>query len=533
MDIDLIRCWSYDRLKFNVAVLGEMVDRIKVLWQRNLTFLIIDSNQIRGFIPFQLFNMLKVLSLANNSLTGTIPSALGQLKNLIYLNLTYLKLTSNQIEGHILGELQNLEQLQVLNLSANSLCGQIPLEIGALVSLQELYIEFNQINGSIPAECQNLINLRILNLSHNMISGFTSLTSLHLSNNQLGGNIPLEIGIFYSLCDVNLSNNKLDRLIPSPMLNCISFRKVDLSNNSLKNRLRLNPFQKRMETCFPHGTMMVKLHLKTSSKQHRTFISDIAYELLLNGKIVALKKLHRRESQNPSFDKSFRNEIKMLSQTRHRNIVKLYRFCIHHWCKFLVYKYMERGSLFYALNMDDEEAKEIRWIKRVDIIRGTANALSYMHHDCFLPIVHKDVTSNNILLNSELHAVILQVGTSHLAPELAYTMIVTKKCDVYSFGVVALETLMRRHPRELISSLLDDSSNKNIVIKDLLDLHIRLPLSQKETQDIVHIVTLVLTCLCSNPKSRPSMQEVGHELSTSKQSLSLPFANITIHQLIA
>ncbi|XLT29874.1 hypothetical protein HN873_061166 [Arachis hypogaea] len=88
-------------------------------------------------------------------------------------------------------------------------------------------------------------------------------------------------------------------------------------------------------------------------------------------------------------------------------------------------------------------------------------------------------------------------------------MTLTKNCHVYSFRVVALETLRGRHPRELISSSLDDSSNKNIMVKDLLDPRIRLPL----------IKTI-------NAAS-------AHEFSTSKQSLSLPFAKITFHQLIA
>ncbi|RYR47747.1 hypothetical protein Ahy_A07g033709 [Arachis hypogaea] len=83
--------------------------------------------------------------------------------------------------------------------------------------------------------------------------------------------------------------------------------------------------------------------------------------------------------------------------------------------------------------------------------------------------------------SSNKNTMTLQVGTyGYLAPELAYTMTLTENCDVYSFRVVALETLMGRHPRELISSSLDDSSNKNIIAKDLLDPCIRLPLSQKK-----------------------------------------------------
>ncbi|XLT29875.1 hypothetical protein HN873_061167 [Arachis hypogaea] len=81
-------------------------------------------------------------------------------------------------------------------------------------------------------------------------------------------------------------------------------------------------------------------------------------------------------------------------------------------------------------------------------------------------------------------------------------MTLTENCDIYNFRVVALETLMGRHPRELISSSLDDSSNKNIMVKDLLDLRIRLPL-----------ITLALTCLRSKPKLRPSMQQVRTKLA--------------------
>ena len=76
---------------------------------------------------------------------------------------------------------------------------------------------------------------------------------------------------------------------------------------------------------------------------------------------------------------------------------------------FLIYEYIERGSLFYVLR-NDIEAKELNWKKRVNIIKGIANALSYLHHDCVPTIVHQDLTTNNILLNSEFEAIVADFG---------------------------------------------------------------------------------------------------------------------------
>lgn len=115
--------------------------------------------------------------------------------------------------------------------------------------------------------------------------------------------------------------------------------------------------------------------------------------------------------------------------------------------------------------------------------------------------------------------------------ELAYTLTVSEKCDVFSFGVVALETLMGRHPGEFLSSL-SNSSTQNILLKDLLDSRLPLPVFPKDAQDIMLVVALALACLCSQPKSRPSMQQVAQELCASKLPRSLPFHEISINQLM-
>ena len=74
---------------------------------------------------------------------------------------------------------------------------------------------------------------------------------------------------------------------------------------------------------------------------------------------------------------------------------------------------MERGSLFIVLS-NDVEAKELNWKKRVNNIKEVAHALSYLHHNCIPTIVHRDMTTNNILLNLELQAFVANFGITRI-----------------------------------------------------------------------------------------------------------------------
>ena len=115
--------------------------------------------------------------------------------------------------------------------------------------------------------------------------------------------------------------------------------------------------------------------------------------------------------------------------------------------------------------------------------------------------------------------------------ELAYTLRVTEKCDVFSFGVVTMETLMGKHPRELISSS-SNPTTQNMLVKDLLDSRLPLPLG-KDAQDISLVINVTLSCLCLKPNLRPSMQQVTEKLSSFKFPLNLPFHEIFIHQVMS
>ncbi|KAG4378021.1 hypothetical protein GLYMA_18G251201v4 [Glycine max] len=191
--------------------------------------------------------------------------------------------------------------------------------------------------------------------------------------------------------------------------------------------------------------------------------------------VYAVKKLYlETDGEKPNI-KAFQNEIQALTEIWHRIIIKLCGFCSRSWFSFLVYKFLEGCSLDQIL-INDAKAAAFDWEKRVNIVKGVANALSYLHHDCSPPIIHRDVSSKNVLLDSqyETHvsdfgtAKILKPGTNnwtmfagtfgYAAPELAQTMEVTEKCDVFSLGVLCLEIIMGKHPGHLISSLLSSTS---------------------------------------------------------------------------
>eukprot|EP00268_Persea_americana_P011525 TRINITY_DN14863_c0_g3_i4.p1 TRINITY_DN14863_c0_g3~~TRINITY_DN14863_c0_g3_i4.p1 ORF type:complete len:456 (+),score=62.39 TRINITY_DN14863_c0_g3_i4:105-1472(+) len=276
--------------------------------------------------------------------------------------------------------------------------------------------------------------------------------------------------------------------------------------------------------------------------------NGMVYEAELStGQIVAVKKFHSLGNGDIIDMKSFRNEIRTLINIRHRNIVKLYGFCSHARYKFLVYEYMEKGSLDLILS-SVQGATELDWYKRTNVIKGMARALSYMHHDCAMPMVHRDISSKNILLNPKFEACIADFGIARLlkpnstnstviagtygyiAPELACTTRVTEKCDVYSFGVVALEVMVGKHPADLISSL-SSPGGENILLKDVVDQRIPPPSPQVATE-VISAITLALACVRTRPESRPTMKHISRELSAHKTPFHAPFHSITLFQLM-
>ncbi|MFQ6660655.1 hypothetical protein Gotur_029086 [Gossypium turneri] len=537
-----------------------------------LRYLALPLNNLTGELPSSIGNLtqLTLLSLSKNRLVGPIPSSVSQLTN-----LASLYLQSNKLNGSIPQEIGRLTTLFALDLSSNRLVGPIPSSVSYLTNLASLFLQGNQLSGSIPQEIGRLTNLVAVNLSFNRLSGhipsslgrLKCLVSLD-HNKDLCGSIQGFLPCGSSPTVNRERNSKVKHnlpvttiLVPTLLFSVSTFALVIfiLFRRYRAKALKSDPSPTKNGDLFSIWNFDGKIAFEDIIKATEDF--DIKYcigtggyasvyrAVLPSGKVVALKKLHRLEAEQPAYDTSFRNEIKFLTEIRHKNIVKLHGFCLHNRCMFLIYEYMENGSLFYALSIDDE-AVELDWTKRVNIVKGVAHALSYMHHDCNLPIVHRDISSNNILLNSELEAFIADFGTARLldpdssnqtvivgtygyiAPELAYSLVVTKKCDVYSFGVLALEILMGKHPGELLSTLSSSSSRvQNFMLNEILDPRLSTPRSQKMAGDIAFIAVIAFACLRARPKARPTMKLVSQEFLHIKSPIAIPLHEISLIEL--
>ncbi len=210
---------------YGITVSGDRVTQIQL-----------SSNSLTGSVPTDIGDIesLTKLDLYNNSLSGSIPAELGNLTN-----LTDLLVNMNSLSGSIPSELGNLTNLENLRLDVNSLSGSIPSELGNLTNLTNLLLSNNFLNGSIPSELGNLMSLTDLGLYYNSLIGsipselgnLTNLASLSLHNNSLSGSIPSELGNLTSLSVLYLSSNQLSGGIPSELGNLTNLTSLFLQSN--------------------------------------------------------------------------------------------------------------------------------------------------------------------------------------------------------------------------------------------------------------------------------------------------------------
>lgn len=265
--------------------------------------------------------------------------------------------------------------------------------------------------------------------------------------------------------------------------------------------------------------------------------------ILFDQSIVAIKK---SKLVDQSQMEQFINELVVLSQTNHKNVVKLLGCCLETEVPLLVYEFISNGALFHHLH--NTTLVPISWEHRLRIAAETASALAYLHLARKVPIIHRDVKSANILLDESYTAKVSDFGASRLVPsnqthvttlvqgtlgyldpEYFLTSQLTDKSDVYSFGVVLIELLTREKPisyhrpeegRNLASHFTMLAQQNRLL--EIVDCGV---VKEAGVRHVNVVSQLALKCLRLKGEERPRIVEVAIELEAlrrlMKQHLSL------------
>ncbi|KAJ0244757.1 Protein STRUBBELIG-RECEPTOR FAMILY 7 [Hirschfeldia incana] len=251
-----------------------------------------------------------------------------------------------------------------------------------------------------------------------------------------------------------------------------------------------------------------------------------------DGKVLAVKKIDSSALPTDAAD-DFTEMVSKIARLDHENVTKLDGYCSEHGQHLVIYEFCRNGSLQDFLHLSEEESKPLIWNPRVKIALGTARALEYLHEVCSPSIVHKNIKSANILLDSELNPHLSDAGLAsflptanellnqndegYSAPEVSMSGQYSLKSDVYSFGVVMLELLTGRKPFDSTRS----RSEQSLVRWATPQLHDIDALGKMvdpalkglyPVKSLSRFADVIALCVQPEPEFRPPMSEVVQAL---------------------
>ncbi|XP_003562976.2 putative receptor-like protein kinase At4g00960 isoform X2 [Brachypodium distachyon] len=262
--------------------------------------------------------------------------------------------------------------------------------------------------------------------------------------------------------------------------------------------------------------------------------------ILPDGQEIAVKKLLGRTGHGLQ---QLHNEVLLLAELQHKNLVRLQGFCSHRDDTLLVYEYIKNGSLDNFI-FDTNEGNTLNWEQQYNIILGIAKGILYLHEDSSMRIIHRDLKANNILIDDDMDPKIADFGLARLlgeghtntrtaravgtlgymAPEYAIHGLVSPKIDIFSFGVLVLEIVTKRR-----NSSSDDSDAVNL-LSDVWNCWTKGTISQMLDQSLhenarnqaLRCIHIGLMCVQSDANDRPSISSVIFMLTRDNMEIQAP-----------
>ncbi|KAK9716483.1 hypothetical protein RND81_06G236400 [Saponaria officinalis] len=551
----------------------------------NLRVLDLENNRLTGTIPSNIGTLksLSIIRLGNNSIDGVIPTDIGDIELLQALNLHNLNLhgqipdditrcrflleldvSGNALEGEIPPALYNITYLSILDLHRNRFSGSIPVGIGSLTGLQYLDLSENMFSGPIPDSVGNLGKLTYFNVSYNTLSGeIPQISNITNFGNTAFFHNPGLCGRPLGRCSGMMSKKKaltvsaIVAIIAAALillgvciiiiLNKRARRKreeteimvtestplASSESNVIIGKLVL--FSKSLPSKYEDWETGTKALLDKDRLVGGGSLGSVYRTSFEGGVSIAVKKLEmlgRIKNQD-----EFEQEIGRLGNLQHPNLVSFQGYYWSSTMQLILSEFVQNGNLYenlhglnFASTSTHSGSSPLNWDRRFRIALGTARALSYLHHDCKPVILHLNIKSTNILLDSNLEPKLSDYGlekllpmfdnhgitkfhnaVGYVPPELADSSRPTEKCDVYSFGVVLLELVTGRKPVESPSSsevvVLCDYVRKKLekgLTSDCFDRRLR----NFAENELIQVMKLGLFCTSQVPSKRPSMAEV-------------------------